>query len=101
MLHECSPLFNIMDQEITGQTVIYKLGQIESQLANIAIKMVEQSSQFTRDFEEVKRIQKKQDERISDLEDIWNGVRNWLLGGGFVITLAFTIFKVIMPWVTK
>ena len=90
-----------MDQEITGQTVIYKIGQIESQLANIAIKMVEQSAQFTKDFEEVKRIQKKQDERISNLEDIWNGVHNWLLGGGFVITLAFTIFKVIMPWVSK
>lgn len=90
-----------MDQEITGQTVIYKLGQIESQLANIAIKMAEQSAQFNKDFSEIKRIQKEQEIRISKLEDVWNGVRNWLLGGGFVITLVFTIFKVIMPWVLK
>ena len=90
-----------MDQEITGQTVIYKLGQIESQLANIAIKMTEQSANFQSDFKEIKRIQELQDQRILKLENVQEGVRNWLLGGGFVITVFYTIFKVVMPWVSN
>ena len=90
-----------MDQEITEQTVIYKLGQIESQLANIAIKMTVQSANFQSDFKEIKRIQELQDQRILKLENVQEGVRNWLLGGGFVITVFYTIFKVVMPWVSN
>lgn len=97
MLYGYPPLFNIMDQEITEQTVIYKLGQIESQLANIAVKMTEQSANFQADFKDIKRIQEEQDKRIKKLEDVQEGVRNWLLGGGFVITVFYTIFKVVMP----
>lgn len=89
-----------MDEPINDSMVIYKLGQIESQLASISIRIAERDTQFDKDFTQFqaqfKTIvdnQNAQAKRISSLEGKWDAVRNWVVGGSFIITAAVAVGK--------
>lgn len=95
-----------MESEINPENlVVYKLGQIESHLTAIQVRMADQDAQYRKDFTQLENkfdlhaaAQNKQEKRIDRLEENWNMVRNWLVGGGFVISAIYFLAKVIFPW---
>lgn len=87
---------------------MYKLGQLESMLAGITIEMSKQTSQFDKDFtrfetrfDTLEKALKGFDKRVERLEDLWDAARNWLVGGGFVVSILFLVVKAVLPWVLK
>ena len=98
-----------MDHEpVTDNMVVYKLGQIESQLSSIAVDLAKQAAQFDKDFSrQESRIsanestQEATDNRLDKVEKAQDFQRAWLLGSSFVVSIVFILVKVIVPWVLK
>lgn len=84
------------------QLVIYKLGQIESQLAALLVKLTDNTIQFNKDIADVKINSAANTTRIEKLENKTTTERAWLLGAGAAISAIFIFSKeLIVSWLTS
>ena len=99
-----------MDQEpISENLVVYKLGQIESLLSSMQVRMADRDAQYHKDFAQLeakfdahagltKTSIESQDTRIKALETKWDMVRNWAVGVIAVFTAIAAIGKAVLTW---
>lgn len=80
------------------QLVIYKLGQIESQLANLLVKMSENTVQFQKELVEVVSDVNSLSNRVKSLEDFIAAMRNRAIAGAAIITALVVSVKVAIQW---
>lgn len=99
-----------MDQEsISENLVVYKLGQIESLLSSMQVRMADRDAQYHKDFAQLEakfdthalltqNSIKDQDSRITRLEGRWEMVRNWSAGVIAVFVAIAAVGKIAVTW---
>lgn len=80
------------------QVVIYKLGQIESQLANLLVKVSEQALQFQKEMVEIRLENNELNKRVKNLEEFINAMRNRTIGVAAIVTFLVVSIKVALQW---
>lgn len=80
------------------QLVIYKLGQIESQLANLLVKVGEQAVQFQKEMVEIRLENHELGKRVKNLEEFINAMRNRTIGVAAIVTFLVVSIKVALQW---
>lgn len=92
------------------QLVIYKLGQIESQLASILVKYAENHADNQRQFFEARAnhnelrvdheaLKEEVQKHVSRIDGRLNNYRSWIMGAAAVIAiLASTLKSLIFNW---
>lgn len=80
------------------QLVIYKLGQIESQLANLLVKVGEQAVQFQKEMVEIRLENLELGKRVKNLEEFISTMRNRSIGAAAIVTFLVVSIKVALQW---
>lgn len=80
------------------QLVIYKLGQIESQLANLLVKVGEQALQFQKEMVEIRLENMELGKRVKNLEEFISAMRNRTIGVAAIVTFLVVSIKVALQW---
>ena len=80
------------------QVVIYKLGQIESQLANLLVKVSEQALQFQKEMVEIRLENNELNKRVKNLEEFISTMRNRSIGAAAIVTFLVVSIKVALQW---
>lgn len=75
------------------QLVIYKLGQIESQLAALLVKLTDDKLQAQKDLLELKSRTDVVEKKVRMLEDRYSTARNRLIGAVIVISTIIGFSK--------
>lgn len=81
------------------QLVIYKLGQIESQLAALLVKLTDNNIQINKDLLELKEDVIADRKRLKMLEDQYSTARNRVIGAVIIISAIIAISKdLVITW---
>lgn len=80
------------------QLVIYKLGQIESQLANLLVKVSDQAIQFQKDLMELKVENIELSKRLKNIEEFLSAMKNRFMAGAAIVTFLVVSIKVAIQW---